>query len=180
MFLEGMRTLAAERVGAESSCRADNDCEARVGQSRQLAGFGVVCRAAVAAGHEACTSDDERRGKAAIPTITTPTPAGSTMLQSIADLKRYPVFNRRGDKLGAIDDVVLDADDWRICYVVLRYEAAGERPKLLGVPLDALSLDSENQCLVLAADDDSLRRASGFDRAAPPPRPEPLFESRER
>ena len=31
------------------------------------------------------------------------------MLQSIADLKRYPVYNRRGDKLGVIDDVVLDA-----------------------------------------------------------------------
>ena len=40
------------------------------------------------------------------------------MLQSIADLKRYPVFNERGDKLGVIDDVILDADDWRICYAV--------------------------------------------------------------
>ena len=34
------------------------------------------------------------------------------MLQSIADLKRYPVYNQRGDKLGAIDDVILDADGW--------------------------------------------------------------------
>jgi hypothetical protein len=102
------------------------------------------------------------------------------MLQSIADLKRYPVFNRRGDKLGAVDDVVLDADDWRICYAVLRYDVAGEEPKLLGVALDALALDSENECLVVAADDEALRRAHGFDRAAPPARPEPLFESRER
>jgi sporulation protein YlmC with PRC-barrel domain len=101
------------------------------------------------------------------------------MKQSIAELKRYPVRNRRGEKLGAIDDVVLDADDWSICYAVLRYEAPGEPHKLLGVPLDALTLDSENECLVIAADDDALRRARGFDREAPPPRAEAWLTGRE-
>jgi sporulation protein YlmC with PRC-barrel domain len=101
------------------------------------------------------------------------------MKQSIAELKRYSVCNRRGEKLGAIDDVVLDADDWSICYAVLRYEVPGEPQKLLGVPLDALTLDSENECLVIAADDGALRRARGFDREAPPPRPEALFTSPE-
>ena len=101
------------------------------------------------------------------------------MLQSIADLKRYPVYNRRGDKLGAIDDVILDADGWRIRYAVLRYEAAGEPNKLLGVALDALSLDSENECLVVAVDDEALRQAPGFDRDAPPVEPAPLFKNPE-
>jgi sporulation protein YlmC with PRC-barrel domain len=96
------------------------------------------------------------------------------MKQSIADLKRYSVCNAQGQKLGAIDDVVLDADTWSICYAVLRYEVPGEPQKLIGVPLDALTLDSENECLVIAADDDALRRAHGFDREAPPPRPEPF------
>ena len=102
------------------------------------------------------------------------------MLQSIADLKRYPVYNQRGDKLGAIDDVILDADGWSICYAVLRYEAKGEPEKLLGVALDALSLDSENECLVVAADDAALRQARGFDRDAPPARADPLFTSPEK
>jgi len=97
------------------------------------------------------------------------------MKQSIADLKRYPVFNRRGDRLGIIDDVVLDADGWSIRYAVLRYEPKGGPEKLLGVALDALTLDTENGCLVVAVDDDALRRARGFDREAPPPQPEPLF-----
>ncbi len=101
------------------------------------------------------------------------------MLQSIADLKRYPVYNRRGDKLGVIDDVVLDADDWSIGYAVLRYHAASEPAKLLGVALDALSLDTENECLVVAADDDALHRATGFERDKPPPHPEALFKSPE-
>ena len=101
------------------------------------------------------------------------------MKQSIAELKRYSVCNRRGEKLGAIDDVVLDVDDWSICYAVLRYEVPGEPHKLLGVALEALSLDSENECLVVAADDDALRRAPGFDRDAPPARPESLFTSPE-
>jgi len=101
------------------------------------------------------------------------------MKQSISDLKRYRVCNRRGDTLGAIDDVVLDADDWSICYAVLRYEVPGQPQKLLGVALDALSLDSENECLVVAAGDDALRRARGIDREAPPARPDPLFTSPE-
>jgi sporulation protein YlmC with PRC-barrel domain len=99
------------------------------------------------------------------------------MKQSIAELKRFPVYNRRGDKLGAIDDVILDADDWSICYAVLRYERAGEPHKLLGIALDALTLDSENECFVVAADDDALRNARGFDREAPPPQPEALFSN---
>ena len=97
------------------------------------------------------------------------------MKQSIAELKRYPVYDRSGDKLGAIDDVVLDADDWSICYAVLRYEVKGEPEKLLGVALDALTLDSENECLVVSADKNALRLAPGFDRDAPPARPEPSF-----
>lgn len=102
------------------------------------------------------------------------------MLQSVADLKRYPVYNHRGDKLGVIDDVILDADDWSVCYAVLRYDIAGEPHKLLGVALDALALDSENECLVVAADVDELRLKPGFERDAPPPQPEPLFRSPER
>jgi hypothetical protein len=117
--------------------------------------------------HEACSHCSRRRRTQQV----------TAMKQSIAELKRYPVYNRRGDKLGAIDDVVLDADDWSICYAVLRYEVPGEPHKLLGVALDALTLDSENECLVVAADDDALRRARGFDREAPPSRPEPLFRS---
>lgn len=102
------------------------------------------------------------------------------MKQSIAELKRYPVYNRRGDKLGALDDVVLDADGWSIRYAVLRYDLPGEPAKLLGVPLDALTLDSENECLVVAVEDDAaLHRARGFDREAPPAQPEPLFTTPE-
>ena len=101
------------------------------------------------------------------------------MKQSIAELKRYSVCNARGEKIGVIDDVVLDVDDWSICYAVLRYEVPGEQQKLLGVGLDALTLDSENECLVVSADDDALRRARGFDREAPPDRPEPLSTARE-
>lgn len=102
------------------------------------------------------------------------------MQQSIAELKRYPVYNRRGDKLGAIDDVVLDADGWGVCYAVLRYDVAGEPEKLLGVGLDALTLDTENECFVVAVDDDdALRRAPGFDRESPPAQPAPLFRAPE-
>ena len=99
------------------------------------------------------------------------------MRQTVSELKRFPVFNRRGEKLGAIDDVVLDADDWSVRYAVLRYEVPGQSEKLLGVALDALTLDSENECLIVTADDDSLRDAPEIDREAPPPNPSPAFKS---
>lgn len=98
------------------------------------------------------------------------------MRQTVSELKRFPVFNRTGEKLGAIDDVVLDADDWSVRYAVLRYEAPGQSEKLLGVALEALSLDSENECLIVTADDDSLRNSPGIDREAPPPDPSPAFK----
>jgi hypothetical protein len=103
------------------------------------------------------------------------------MKQAVTELKRFPVFNRRGDRLGIIDDVVLDADDWSICYAVLRYDVDGEPAKLLGVALDALTLDSENECLVVTGeiDPEALRSARGFDPEAPPPRPEPVFRASE-
>jgi sporulation protein YlmC with PRC-barrel domain len=101
------------------------------------------------------------------------------MLQSIADLKRFPVYSERGDKLGVIDDVVLDADDWSVRYAVLRYEGPGSPRKLLGVALEALTLDSENECFIVSVDDAALRSAAGFDRESPPPQPDPLFKRRD-
>jgi sporulation protein YlmC with PRC-barrel domain len=101
------------------------------------------------------------------------------MLQSLADLKRFPVYTERGDRLGVIDDVVLDADDWSVRYAVLRYEAPGSAHKLLGVALAALTLDSENECFIVSVDEAALHGASGFEREAPPAEPAPLFTRRD-
>ena len=99
------------------------------------------------------------------------------MLQLLTDVKRYPVFNRRGDKLGIIDDVILDADGWGIRYAVLRHGGAGEEHKLLGVALSALTLDTENECYIVAVDDDALARAPSLDLAAPAEHPHTVFRS---
>ena len=103
------------------------------------------------------------------------------MLQTVGDLKRYSVFNRRGDKLGVIDDVMLDGDDWSLCYAVLRHGGAapGVEGKLHAVALDALVFDSENECFIAAADPESLAAAPGFDAEAPPRKPDPRFTNPE-
>jgi sporulation protein YlmC with PRC-barrel domain len=101
------------------------------------------------------------------------------MLQTVTELKRYPVFNRRGDKLGVIDDVVFDADGWKLCYAVLRRGRAGSDDKLLGVALHALAFDSENECLITAADPETLEWAPGMDRESPPQAPDPRFRNPE-
>jgi sporulation protein YlmC with PRC-barrel domain len=103
------------------------------------------------------------------------------MLQTITDLKRYSVFNRRGDKIGTIDDIMLDGDDWSIAYAVLRERTAvpGTEAKLHAVALDALAFDSENECFIVAADPDSVASARGFDPEAPPRKPDPRFRNPE-
>jgi sporulation protein YlmC with PRC-barrel domain len=103
------------------------------------------------------------------------------MLQTLSDLKRYSVFNRRGDKLGTIDDVMLDGDDWSIAYLVLRERGAvpGTEGKLHAVALDALAFDSENECFIVAADPGMIAAAPGFDAEAPPRKPDPRFKNPE-
>src|SRR5688500_5300847 len=103
------------------------------------------------------------------------------MLQTISDLKRYSVFNRRGDKLGVIDDVILDGDDWSIAYAVLRESGTvpGGGGKLHAVAREALALDSERACLIGAADPGRVAAAPGFGPEAPPRKPDPRFRDPE-
>jgi sporulation protein YlmC with PRC-barrel domain len=98
------------------------------------------------------------------------------VLLSVQRLEDFEVYDPQGNRLGVIDDLMLDVDAAKVRYAVLAAKfGIASRSKTFAVPLEALHLDTENECFVLDVDRDRLEHADGFDAAAPPPQPDPLF-----
>jgi sporulation protein YlmC with PRC-barrel domain len=75
------------------------------------------------------------------------------------------VENLQGDKLGKIDNVVVDFDSGRVSYCVLAVSRGIFRSsKYLAVPISAFKPSADGSYLILNADKDRVAQASGFDR----------------
>jgi sporulation protein YlmC with PRC-barrel domain len=100
----------------------------------------------------------------------------SAILLSVQGLAKYEVYDRQGNKLGAIDDLMLDIDGAKVRYAVLASKSSfGLSKKSFAVPLTALKLDTENECFVLDVDRETLDQQPGFEPDSPPESPDPLF-----
>jgi sporulation protein YlmC with PRC-barrel domain len=101
------------------------------------------------------------------------------ILLFVRKLKNNEIYDRQGDKLGEIEDVMLAEDISRVRYVVLGFsESLTAAKKSFAVPVEALTLDTENECFVLDTPKARLAAANGFDPKAPPQNADPLFGSR--
>lgn len=83
---------------------------------------------------------------------------------SASSLSSNDVYNPKGEKLGSIKELMLDIKSGKICYAVLSFGgflSLGE--KLFAVPWSALTVDTENERLVMDADEERLKTAPGFD-----------------
>jgi sporulation protein YlmC with PRC-barrel domain len=102
----------------------------------------------------------------------------STLL-SARDLQGNEIYDRQGNKLGTIEDLMLDLDSSRVQYAVLAFGTPlGQATKHFAVPVAALALDSENECFVISASKERLDDAEGFDIDTPPAAPDALFSER--
>jgi sporulation protein YlmC with PRC-barrel domain len=87
----------------------------------------------------------------------------------ITQLVGFPVENLAGEKLGEVDDVIVDHGKGRIAYIVFAAEGPGERDeKLHAFPYKAFSIYPSSQKLILNMDKEQLARAPGFDRNSKP------------
>ena len=99
----------------------------------------------------------------------------STLL-SARELQGNEIYDRQGNKLGTIEDLMLDLDSSRVQYAVLAFGTPlGQATKHFAVPVTALALDSENECFVISASKERLDGAEGFDADTPPEAPDALF-----
>jgi sporulation protein YlmC with PRC-barrel domain len=75
------------------------------------------------------------------------------------------VINRQGEKLGTIEEIMLDVPTGRIAYAVLSSGGfLGIGDKLFAIPWRSLTLDPENKCFVLDIAKARLEQAPGFDK----------------
>jgi len=79
------------------------------------------------------------------------------------------VVNRAGEKLGKIEEIMLDLENGRVAYAVLSLGGfLGMGEKLFAIPFEALKLDASREHFTLDVDKDKLKNAPGFDKNHPP------------
>jgi len=75
------------------------------------------------------------------------------------------VRNMNGEDLGKLEEIMLDLDEGRASYAVLSFGGfLGVGDKLFAIPWDALSVDTENEEIVLDIQKEQLENAPGFDK----------------
>jgi sporulation protein YlmC with PRC-barrel domain len=92
-------------------------------------------------------------------------PGPGPRVMGAATLTGDDVINRHGEKLGTIEEIMLDVPTGRIAYAVLSCGGfLGLGDKLFAIPWGSLTLDPENKCFVVDIAKDRLERAPGFDK----------------
>ena len=75
------------------------------------------------------------------------------------------VRNTDGDKLGHLEEIVIDLHDGRVAYAVLASGGfLGLGDKYFAVPWDMLTIDTESHEVVLDVSKEVLKNAPGFDK----------------
>ncbi|MCM2281139.1 MAG: PRC-barrel domain-containing protein [Bdellovibrionaceae bacterium] len=105
--------------------------------------------------------------------------SGSRWIVSATELIGEAVHGSQGELLGRIDDVMVDATDGRLAYVVLALEGSesSAQSRLFVIPWEALAIDTARggDGWRLDADRIRLERAPGFDRGRWPNFADPQF-----
>lgn len=100
------------------------------------------------------------------------------LVMSSAGLSGDRIVDRRGEELGILEHIMIDAASGRVAYAVLaRGGVFGLGAKLFAIPWEALRLDAARQCFVLAVERERLDRARGFDRDRWPAMADPAWAS---
>jgi len=86
-------------------------------------------------------------------------------VMSTSSLTGDRVYNRAGDDLGKLTDIMIDMSSGRIAYGVLSFGGfLGMGDKLFAVPWKRLSVDEESKRFILDVAKETLERAPGFDK----------------
>lgn len=86
-------------------------------------------------------------------------------LMSADTLVGNDVYNKAGEDLGDVKDLMIDMASGKVAYAVLSFGGVlGLGDKLFAVPWEALTLDTDNKRFTLDASKDTLQGAPGFDK----------------
>lgn len=103
---------------------------------------------------------------------------GQSTLLSADTITGDDVFNLKDEKLGTIQDIMLDIENCKIRYAVLSSGGfLGMGDRLFAIPWSALQLDREHKRFTLDVDVERLKDAPGFNKDAWPSWSDPSFSS---
>lgn len=103
---------------------------------------------------------------------------GSAKLLSATSIAGDEVCNMQDEKLGKIQDIMLDTVDGKIRYAVLSSGGfLGMGDRLFAVPWKALTQDAGNNRFLLDVDVERLKNAPGFDKDQWPNMADPAWSS---
>src|SRR5262245_4313293 len=86
-------------------------------------------------------------------------------VMAASTLEGDDVLNRQGEKLGKVEEIMLDVPTGRIAYAVLSSGGfLGIGDKLFAIPWRSLMLDPETKCFILDIAKERLERAPGFHK----------------
>jgi hypothetical protein len=89
-----------------------------------------------------------------------------TVLPSISRLVGAPVVNSRGDEIGRVEDLLVDASRGRIACAALSFSGfLGIEGRWFGVPWQALTFDPRNGSFIFDVDRQTVENAPLFDRS---------------
>lgn len=87
------------------------------------------------------------------------------MILSSSTLTHDAVYNRNGEKLGDLKDLMIDTENGRVVYAVLSFGGfLGVGDKLFAIPLDAFEVNTTREHLMLDVTKERLENAPGFDK----------------
>ena len=103
--------------------------------------------------------------------------AGASLL-SADSITGDEVCNMQDEKLGKIQDIMLDLTEGKIRYAVLSSGGfLGMGDRLFAVPWKALKLDKDNKRFMLNVDAERIKNAPGFDKDNWPNMADPTWNS---
>ncbi len=100
----------------------------------------------------------EREGGAGVPGIE------KRRVVSARKLAGERVAGPEGDRLGDIEEIMIDLPEGRVTFVVLSLAGDPAGEKLVAVPWDAFEPDPDNAGFILDIDSGRLKAAPGFER----------------
>lgn len=75
------------------------------------------------------------------------------------------VYNRQGEHLGDIKDIMLNANSGEVAYCVLSFGGfLGLGDKYFAIPYEAFTVDQKDEKFILNVDKEQLKDAPGFDK----------------
>ena len=86
-------------------------------------------------------------------------------LLTASSMRGDKVFNKQGEDLGQIMDIMVNLDEGRIQYIIIKFGGfMGMGEKYFAVPLEELTIDTERQAFILDQTRESFESNPGFDK----------------